>query len=160
VSAQKIRKSAFTLRLIALEKFVRGALLMIVGIKLLTLIGDDVHQRAVEFVQRHGIDMAHRWVQSSLNKLNGVGDTQLEEFGIIAFLYSLLLMTEGTGLWLGYLWAEYVTIVSTSLLMPLEIYEMVEKFTFVRLALLLINIGIVIYLIWRVRTDRKEAKPK
>lgn len=131
---------------------------MIVGLKLLSMIGDNVHQRAVEFIDRHGIDMAHRWVQSSLNKLNGVGDKQLEEFGIIAFLYSLLLMTEGTGLWLGYLWAEYVTIVSTSLLMPLEIYEMVEKFTFVRLALLLINIAVVIYLIWRVRSDRKEAK--
>jgi uncharacterized membrane protein (DUF2068 family) len=158
--AEKLHKSALTLRLIAVEKFVRGALLMIVGIKLLTLVGDNVHQRAVEFVERHGIDMAHRWVQSSLNKLNGVSDAQVEEFGIIAFLYSLLIMTEGTGLWLGYVWAEYVTILSTSLLMPLEIYELVEKFTFIRLALLLINIGIVIYLIWRVRSDRKEAAHK
>jgi len=157
LSAEKLHKSAFTLRLIAVEKFLRGALLMIVGVKLLTLVGDNVHQRALEFVHRHGIDIAHRWVQSSLNKLRGVGDGELVEFGVIAFLYSLLLMAEGTGLWLGYLWAEYVTIVSTSLLMPVEIYEMVEQFTLVRLGLLLVNMAIVIYLIWRVRSDRKEA---
>ena len=158
MSAAKIHKSAFTLRLIAAEKFLRGALLMIVGIKLLTLVGDNLHQWAADFVQRHGIDLGHRWIQSGLNKLSGVSDEQVETFGIIAFLYSLLMMVEGTGLWLGYRWAEYVTIVSTSLLMPLEIYEMVEKFTVVRLGLLFVNIAVVIYLIWRVRSDSKEAR--
>jgi uncharacterized membrane protein (DUF2068 family) len=158
LSAEKIHKNALVLRLIAAEKFLRGALLLVIGLKLLTLIGDNVHERAVEFVQRHGIDMAHRWVQSALDKLNGIGDRQLTEFGIIAALYSLLMMVEGVGLWLGYRWAEYVTIVSTALLMPLEIYEMIEKFTFVRLGLLIVNIAIVIYLIWRVRSDRLEAR--
>ena len=157
MSAEKLHKSAFTLRLIAVEKFLRGALLMIIGIKLLTLVGDNIHQWAAEFVQRHGIDLGHRWVQSSLNKLRGVSDEQVEAFGIVAFLYSMLMMAEGSGLWLGYVWAEYVTIISTSLLMPLEIYEMVEHFTFVRLGLLLLNVAIVIYLIWRVRRDRREA---
>jgi len=160
VSAEKLHKSAFTLRLIALEKFLRGALLLIVGVKMLTLVGDNVHRWAVEFVQRHGIDMAHRWVQSSLNKLRGVSEQELVEFGVVACLYSLLLMTEGVGLWMGYLWAEYVTIISTSLLLPIEIYELIEKFTFVRLALLVINIAIVIYLVWRVRSDRREARKK
>lgn len=157
MSAEKVHKSAFTLRLIAIEKFIRGALLLVVGVKLLTLIGDNVHERAAEFVQRHGIDMAHRWVQSSLDKLRGIDDQELVGFGIVAFLYSLLLMAEGVGLWLRYRWAEYVTIVSTSLLMPLEIYEMVEKFTFVRLGLVLLNIVIVIYLVVRVRSERMEA---
>jgi len=155
MSAKRLHKSAFTLRLIAGEKFLRGTLLLTVGIKLLTLVGDDVHQWAAEFVQRHGIDLANRYVQSGLDKLRGIDDQQLVEFGIVAFLYSLLMMTEGVGLWLGYLWAEYVTIISTSLLMPLEIYEMFEKFTFVRLGLLLINIAIVGYLVLRVREDRK-----
>ena len=157
MSAAKIHKSPWVLRLIALEKFLRGALLMIVGIKLLTLVGDNVHQWAVDLVQQHGVDLGHRWVQSGLDKLRGVSDNQVEAFGIVAFLYSLLMMVEGVGLWLGYRWAEYVTIVSTSLLMPLEIYEMGEKFTFVRLGLLIVNIAIVVYLILRVRSERKEA---
>ena len=132
--------------------------MLIVGVKLLTLIGDNVHERAAEFVQRHGIDIANRYVQSSLDKLRGVGNEQLVEFGVVAFLYSLLLMVEGTGLWLQYVWAEYVTIVSTSLLMPLEIYEMAERFTYVRLGLLIVNIAIVVYLVFRVRSERTEAR--
>ncbi|MFL6373033.1 MAG: DUF2127 domain-containing protein [Pyrinomonadaceae bacterium] len=154
-----MKKSVFTIRLIAAEKFLRGLLLMIVGFKLLSMLGDDVHQHAVDFVNRHGINMANRFVQMGLGKLTGIGDKQMEEYGIIAVLYSLLLMVEGTGLWMSYLWAEYVTIISTTLLLPLEIYELVEKFTYVRLALLLVNIAIVVYLIIRVRKDRKEAKP-
>ena len=157
MSAAKIHKSPWVLRLIAVEKFLRGALLMIVGIKLLTLVGDNVHQWAVDFVERHGVDLGHRWVQSGLDKLRGVSDEELEAFGTVAFLYSLLMMVEGVGLWLGYRWAEYVTIASTSLLMPIEIYEMIEKFTFVRLGLFITNIAIVAYLIIRVRSDRKEA---
>ena len=160
MTAAKVHKSLLAIRLIAAEKFLRGLLLMIVGFKLLSMLGDDVHQHAVDFVNRHGINIANHYVQMGLTKLIGVNDQQMEEYGIIALLYSLLLMVEGTGLWMSYLWAEYVTIISTTLLLPLEIYELVEKFTYVRLTLLLVNVAIVIYLIVRVRKDRKEAKPE
>jgi uncharacterized membrane protein (DUF2068 family) len=35
-------------------------------------------------------------------------------------------LVEGTGLWLDQLWAEYLTVVATSLLVPLELYELVR----------------------------------
>ena len=61
------------------------------------------------------------------------------------------------GLWLRKRWGEWATIIITSTLLPLEVYEIYRHLTWIRVAILLINVGIVIYLIWRIRTA--EATP-
>jgi len=64
-------------------------------------------------------------------------------------------MTEGTGLSLRKRWAEYLTIVSTGLLIPVEIYELWKTPSILKGVLLFANIAIVVFLIWIVRS--KEA---
>ncbi len=66
-------------------------------------------------------------------------------------LYALLQLTEATGLWLLKRWGEYVAVIGTSLFLPLEIYELIEKITVIRIGALLINIVAVIYLVWTKR---------
>ena len=78
--------------------------------------------------------------------------------GIGSFIYSSLLMTEGIGLWLEKRWAEFLTVIATSLLIPLELYEIYEKFTFVRLAILVVNLLIVWYLITRLKDEKKVQR--
>jgi uncharacterized membrane protein (DUF2068 family) len=46
---------------------------------------------------------------------------------IIALGYGVLELVEGTGLWLDQLWAEYLTVIATSLLIPFELYELVHR---------------------------------
>ena len=67
------------------------------------------------------------------------------------FLYAGLFATEGIGLLMRKRWAEYFTIVTTSLLIPLEVYEMFRHFTIVKLLVTLVNLMIVWYLAARVR---------
>jgi len=138
-------------------KFVKGTILVAVGIKLLTLLGRDVEAWATDFVTRHGIDLANKTVQSVLDKLSGVGNTQLMQMSGVAFGYSCLLFTEGVGLWLQKRWAEYLTAIATSLFIPFELYEIYEKFTWVRVGLLVLNIFIVWYLVTRLKDEKKEA---
>jgi uncharacterized membrane protein (DUF2068 family) len=66
--------------------------------------------------------------------------------GFVA-LYASLHLTEGTGLWLMKRWGEYVAAVGTSLFVPLEVYELVNKFTVVRVLVLLVNLFLVAYLV-------------
>jgi uncharacterized membrane protein (DUF2068 family) len=66
-----------------------------------------------------------------------------------------LFLTEGTGLLFRKRWAEWLTIVATSSLMPIEVYERVKEFTGVRLLALLINDAVVLYLIYLVRQKEK-----
>ncbi|NOT46188.1 MAG: DUF2127 domain-containing protein [Acidobacteria bacterium] len=155
---QTPRERTWTIHFISVMKFVKAAVLIAVGIKLLTLLGRDVHEWANDFVTRHGIDTANKFVESMLHKLEGVGNTQLATFSIVAFAYSGLLLTEGVGLWLQKRWAEYLTAVATSFFIPLELYELYERFTFVRIGVLALNIFIVWYLVTRLRDEKREVE--
>jgi uncharacterized membrane protein (DUF2068 family) len=56
------------------------------------------------------------------------------------FLYAGLFATEGSGLLLRKRWAEYFTIVTTSGLIPLEVFELVRHFTVTKLVVLIVNV--------------------
>ena len=144
-----------TITVIALFKFLKGIILIIIGIKLLSLLNRDVGDWAMDFVNRHGIDAENKFVHSILEKLDGIGNTQLMTMGIGSFVYSTLLMTEGVGLWMEKRWAEFLTVIATSLLLPVELFEIYEKFTFVRLTILIVNLLIVWYLITRLKDEKK-----
>ncbi len=77
---------------------------------------------------------------------------QLKELSLGTFLYAGLFATEGVGLLMRKRWAEYFTIITTSGLVPLELFELYRHFTPVKLAVLLINLLIVLYLVRRVRS--------
>ncbi len=72
---------------------------------------------------------------------------------IIVFLlaYALIELVEAVGLWLMQRWGEYFAVIATSVLLPLEIYELTEKVTVFRLGALLVNIAAVIWLLWSKR---------
>jgi uncharacterized membrane protein (DUF2068 family) len=69
--------------------------------------------------------------------------------GIIA--YAAILAVEAVGLWLIKRWGEYFSVIATSIFLPLEIYELVEKVTVLRVVALVINVAAVIWLIWSKR---------
>ncbi|HEY2847948.1 MAG TPA: DUF2127 domain-containing protein [Pyrinomonadaceae bacterium] len=153
---QTPRQRTLTIHLIALEKVTKATILIVAGLKLLSLVGHDVHVWAMEFINRHGIDLANRYVQMALDRLTGVDDSQLIRFGIAAFAYAAVLLVEGIGLWMQYRWAEYMTVISTALFIPFELYEIFERFTFIRVGILAINIFVVWYLSTRIRDEHVE----
>jgi len=153
---QSGRERTLTIHLISIEKTVKAIVLIIVGFKLLSLFDQDVHAWASNFVTRHDIDVGNRFVHAALQRLVGVTNGQIVTFGVVALFYSAVLLVEATGLWLQKRWAEYLTTISTALLLPLELYEMVERFTWVRVAIFAINVFIVWYLATRLRDEKKE----
>lgn len=56
-------------------------------------------------------------------------------------------LIESVGLWLARRWGEYFAMVATSLFLPVEVYELYDKFTYTKLALFLLNIVLVLYLV-------------
>jgi len=67
---------------------------------------------------------------------------------------------EGVGLWLEFTWAAYLTVVSTSLLLPFELYETIEQVSILRIGVLLLNLVIVLYLISQLkRHTLRERTP-
>jgi uncharacterized membrane protein (DUF2068 family) len=69
--------------------------------------------------------------------------------GLLA--YAALMFVEAVGLWMIKRWGEYFSVVATSVFLPWEIYEIVDRVTWLRLILLLINIVAVVWLVWSKR---------
>jgi len=72
-------------------------------------------------------------------------------------VYAGLFLTEGTGLLLRKRWGEIVTIVITGSFIPFEIYELVVKeFSVFKVLLLIGNVAVLAYLIWRVWHEKRR----
>ncbi|MDT7543153.1 MAG: hypothetical protein QOE33_3057 [Acidobacteriota bacterium] len=138
------------LLLIAAFKLFKGLLLLIVGIGALSLIHKDAAAHVARWTAALRVDPDNRFIHGLLGKLSFASDRQLEELGAGTFFYAALLLTEGVGLWLQKHWAEYFTIFVTGSLIPLEVYELCERFTATKVVVLLINIAVVVYLIARL----------
>jgi len=72
-------------------------------------------------------------------------------------MYASVFTVEGVGLWLERRWAEYLTIVTSSLLLPFEFIAVMHRPTLVRTGILLANAVIVAYLI--AVTTRHRHRP-
>jgi uncharacterized membrane protein (DUF2068 family) len=146
--------SSFVLILIGIFKLVKALLLVAVGIGVLKLLHRDVAATLEHWVRILRVDPENRLVHSALVKILGLNPGRMKELSIGTFLYAGLFSIEGFGLLLRKRWAEYFTVITTGLLIPLEIYEASRHFTVAKAAVLLLNVLIVLYLIHRVRSSR------
>jgi uncharacterized membrane protein (DUF2068 family) len=85
-------------------------------------------------------------VRAIENALNANADTLNLVAGFLIF-YGALQLVEGLGLWLLKRWGEYFAVVATSLFIPLEVYELTEKVTWLRIVALIVNVAAVVYLL-------------
>lgn len=74
------------------------------------------------------------------------------------FVYAGVFLVEGVGLLLRRRWAEYLTVIATASLLPLEIYELVERVRTTRALIVAVNLAIVLYLMARLRGERRERR--
>jgi len=85
--------------------------------------------------------------------LSGLSPSRIQLLATAAFLYSTLFLIEGYGLWRGRYWAEWLTVIATSSLIPFEIYELVRHPTPNKVGVIALNVAILAYLVWRVRRE-------
>jgi uncharacterized membrane protein (DUF2068 family) len=69
--------------------------------------------------------------------------------------YAVLHVVEGVGLILEKVWAGYLTVVATSVLVPLEIYEIIHKPNPLKIAVLIVNLGFVAYVVVKLRQEHR-----
>lgn len=139
------------LLLIGLFKLVKGVSLLIVGFGLLRLLHRDVAEVTQHWIEVLRVDPENRFIHRALMKVFNVTPKQLKELSAGTFLYAAIFLTEGTGLLARKHWAEYMTLISTGLFIPLEIYEIQRHFTMVKLGVTVVNALIVWYLAIRIK---------
>ena len=139
------------LLLIGLFKLVKGVSLLIVAFGLLRLLHRDVAEVTQRWIELLRVDPENRFIHRALLKVFNVTPKQLKELSAGTLVYAAIFLTEGTGLLLRKHWAEYMTLISTGLFIPLELYEIHRHFTMVKLVVTLVNVLIVWYLALRIK---------
>ena len=152
------RSGSGTLRLIAVFKFFKALTLVLIGLGAVKLIHTDSESALTHWALRLGIDPGGRYVDRAIGKVASLPPNKLKELGVGSFVYAALFLTEGTGLWLRKRWGEWFTVVITASLVPLEVFEIVREFTVGKVLVLVINVAVVVYLLWRIRNERAQGR--
>lgn len=148
------------IRLIAFFKLLKAACLIAVGFGVLKLVHTDVAAKLEHWVAIFGFDPGGRLISHAIQRVTNFSPARIKELGVVSFVYAGLFTTEGIGLWRLKRWAEWFTVVITSSLLPVEIYQILHRPTSIKILVFLINIAVVAYLLHRItgghRTPRNE----
>jgi uncharacterized membrane protein (DUF2068 family) len=144
------------LRFIALFKFLKAALLIAISVGVFKAVHKDVGDMAERWVEALRLDPGNRFVDAALSRISNLSPAQIKKIGLGGLVYAGLFLTEGIGLWLLKPWGEWVTVIITGSLVPVEIYEIYRHPSGMKVAVLVINVATVAYLIYRIR-QRKHG---
>ncbi len=142
------------LLMIGIFKLAKAVFFFCLGVGAIHLMGKDLNDEAVRLATALRFDPESRVVAMVLDKIDLIDARRLREIGIATFAYSGIALTEGTGLLLEKVWAEYLTLILTISFLPWELYELARRPSWMRLSLLLINLAVLWYLLWLLRRKR------
>jgi uncharacterized membrane protein (DUF2068 family) len=125
------------------------------GFCALALVHRDVWYYADRLLSLFHINPDRRYAQDFLDFADSVTDARLWAAARIAFAYAVLRFTEAYGLWNQRTWAEWVAFVSGTLLLPLEVREVIRGLTLLRCSLLVGNVAIVLYMLYIIVANRR-----
>ncbi len=152
-------RDRIVLRVIALDRALHFLILAVLAVALFAIAAhrSTLHHefyRLLTDIQRGigGPIQANRIpILGSIGRVLSLRTARLEELGGVFAGYALLEGVEAVGLWLQRRWAEYLTFLATTLLLPLEIYEIVDRVSWFKVLALIVNLAIVIYLLYAKR---------
>jgi len=145
------------LRIIAIYKAVKTVGLIFVAIFAFQLYQAQNFEKLVHWLEHLSLTDSNGLRWKLVDLLQQMGPSKFVAVGLVALGYAAIFATEGTGLWLRKHWAEWFTVIATGSLIPLEFYETVFHFGWLKLGALVANIAIVIYL---VRIAMQPRPPK
>ncbi len=144
------------LHVVALFEGAKGLLVLLVGFELLTYIHKDINEAAMHLVKHLHLNPASHYPRIFLDLMEHIDDTKLWSMALAAAMYFVVRMTEAAGLWLRKTWAEWFAVLTGGMYIPVEIYEVAIKVTWPRVTVLVINLGIVSYLLYVLTKERKK----
>ncbi len=157
----KALRDKIVLRLIAIDRLIHFIVLVALGVAVLLFAADraqlkDAYYRVLTALQG-GVaggpvqTSGHVGILHELDRLFSLHSGTLHVVGIALLAYGVLEGIEAIGLWRLKRWAEYLTFISTTVLLPLEVYEIATRATALKVIGFLINVAVVVYLLIRKR---------
>jgi uncharacterized membrane protein (DUF2068 family) len=139
---------------IGLFKLGKAILFFLLGIGAVHLLHKDLGDEIMRLATALKFDPESKVVTLLLDKVDLIDAHRLKQISLATFGYSLLALTEGIGLMLEKVWAEYLTLSLTISFLPWELFELARHPNWFRLSLLAINLAVLAYLIWLLKRKK------
>ena len=142
------------LRAVAVYEAAKGALVLLAGFELLSLVHHDAQRFAEQLVAHLHLNPAKGYPRIFIDAAANSTDARLWLLAGFALVYTGIRWIEAYGLWLGKRWAEWFAVASGGIYVPAEVYAIVQGVTWTKVLLLAVNVCIVAYLIyvlWRAK---------
>jgi uncharacterized membrane protein (DUF2068 family) len=149
-------QEAVLVRLIAIDKAVHslvfGLLAVALGILEFKLPGLQHSARSLRHrlsvtAQQTGPGASRDRISIELHRIIGLHRSTIIVFFATAVVYCILEGVEAVGLWKERRWAEYLTVIATAGLLPIEVHELVKRVTVFRIGALVVNVAILVWLV-------------
>jgi uncharacterized membrane protein (DUF2068 family) len=150
-------RNRYVLRLIALDRVVHFVVLAALGIAIFLFAGHQKDLRGDYLRVLNSLQSSVGFVSSrngffrEITHLVSLSTTKLYLYGAAFSAYAAINAVEAVGLWREKRWAEYLTFIEVTLLLPLEIYELASKISYLKIGALVINVVVMLYLLWAHR---------
>ncbi len=152
----KALRDLFILRFLAIERLLRGVLIILVAWAVWKFSNSqdavrqffDQNLTVLKPVTDHfHYDLEHSPIIDSIRKTFDYKHSTLLIVAAALLAYALIELVEAVGLWLGRRWAEYLTVVATAAFLPLEGYELTHHVSAVKVCTLLLNAAAVVWIL-------------
>ena len=150
------RRRFNVLRTIALYKLVKVLLLLALAYGEVRLSDASLAAKLVNWASARPLGLEHDVATRFLEWFSGLSESRLHALRIVTLAYAAVFATEGIGLWLQKRWAEWLNVIVTASLIPLEVWELMFRPNIGKAVVLIANTAIVIYLAWHVRSRGKH----
>ncbi|MDT4987824.1 MAG: hypothetical protein QOI74_1918 [Micromonosporaceae bacterium] len=156
VARGRVLRDAIILRLLAVERLLRALLVLAAAYGIYRFRSHrDAVQRAFSedlplirpLADKYGWHLEDSSIVHTLRTAIEARSSTLLWLGVGLLSYGILQLVEAIGLWLLRRWGEYLAVVATSLGIPIEIFELTEKITVIRIGALAINLAAVAYIL-------------
>jgi uncharacterized membrane protein (DUF2068 family) len=149
------------LRIIGLIKLGKAVLLLATTYGLIRLAKPDLVDQLYDWLNSLTDSFERRLLERALDWVDSLGADRIHNIIYVTSAYTAILLTEGIGLMLRKTWAEWLTVIASSSLIPFEIWHLffgVRHNQWAVLAATLLNIVIVIYLVRVLQKSRRARQ--
>lgn len=140
------KKKEGLLRIIIIYKTVVGVLEVLISAGLIHMFGKDLEQAFTNIALAFNLNLESPLVGKAIKEASSLQDGTYIGITLVIFSFGVLNIIESWGLHLRQRWAEWLTVIATSLLIPLEVREIIKGITALNASVLVINVAIVYYL--------------
>jgi uncharacterized membrane protein (DUF2068 family) len=148
------RAQRHLLQVVATFEFLKGIFVLLIGLSAILLVHKDAWVVAESLLALLHISTDRHWAQLFLDFADNLTDARLWAAAKLAFAYSLFRFAEAYGLWKARTWAEWIALLSGTILLPLEIRELMRGVTLLRSGVFIVNLIIVGYMLYLLRSGR------